>query len=398
MDKLSRGEREGFRVRLTKKRVLTGFLILISLFIVVNLAILLSLDVGKNPSVCERCHIMESFYTSWSESSHREINCVVCHVEIGEFSILNFAQAYYTGRYNIPKTEVKTENCLLCHKDIFVRELHEKVAISHSVHVKENELKCIECHLGVVHRGEITNMLICDECHSKINIVTECESCHEKIHEWDVEFNDVVFKHSIHMEMKIKCEFCHNKREPEKSLIPQDEVSMENCGVCHDITTSSQENCERCHNLEKNKLFHTSENEKRCIECHKNVLEELKTWGDVSFSHENHLKRVRMCSSCHFKIIEKYTEVKMKMCGSCHSFNFENMKSCAQCHDVESFESCLLCHAEVGEKVLYVGSAKFEHSRHLEEDLTCRDCHFTILPLGERATAETCEQCHLHGG
>ena len=35
------------------------------------------------PGFCNSCHIMNSYYESWENSSHSKVNCLDCHLQPG---------------------------------------------------------------------------------------------------------------------------------------------------------------------------------------------------------------------------------------------------------------------------------------------------------------------------
>ena len=39
--------------------------------------------VTGQPGFCNSCHIMNTYYASWEDSSHSKVNCLDCHLQPG---------------------------------------------------------------------------------------------------------------------------------------------------------------------------------------------------------------------------------------------------------------------------------------------------------------------------
>ena len=37
----------------------------------------------SRPQFCNSCHIMEPYYASWQQSSHKDVSCIECHFPPG---------------------------------------------------------------------------------------------------------------------------------------------------------------------------------------------------------------------------------------------------------------------------------------------------------------------------
>ncbi|MHC4260876.1 MAG: NapC/NirT family cytochrome c, partial [Planctomycetota bacterium] len=58
----------------------------------------IAIEVTAQPGFCNSCHIMNTYYDSWRNSGHSEVNCLDCHLQPGfagyvRGKINGFAQA-----------------------------------------------------------------------------------------------------------------------------------------------------------------------------------------------------------------------------------------------------------------------------------------------------------------
>ena len=54
------------------------------------------------------------------------------------------------------------------------------------------------------------------------------------------------------------------------------------------------------------------------------------------------------------------------------------MDLCAECHDVDEQDECILCHLEMenlGKIEVPERELIFSHVQHLDQDVTCQTCH-----------------------
>lgn len=62
---------------------MTWLAIIVVLIILIVIFSGASIIVTGQPGFCKSCHIMDSYYTSWEESAHKEVNCLDCHLKPG---------------------------------------------------------------------------------------------------------------------------------------------------------------------------------------------------------------------------------------------------------------------------------------------------------------------------
>lgn len=112
-----------------------------------------------NPKACMNCHVMQSNYDRWMQSSHRAVaNCNDCHThgnmiqKYGQKALNGFLHswAFTTGNFHEPieikgfNRKIAMKNCLSCHSNL--------IESSHFGKAGFGELDCLSCHQGVGHR------------------------------------------------------------------------------------------------------------------------------------------------------------------------------------------------------------------------------------------------------
>jgi cytochrome c nitrite reductase small subunit len=120
---------------------------------------------SDNPDTCANCHVMTPQYTTWRNSSHREVaTCNDCHVPQDNV-IKKYAFKAKDGLYHAsvftsrgePQVirmkeagiEVVQNNCVRCHQD---QVTDAKLAAYVDDHVENRtERKCWTCHQEVPH-------------------------------------------------------------------------------------------------------------------------------------------------------------------------------------------------------------------------------------------------------
>ncbi len=119
--------------------------------------------------VCLNCHVMESFYASWSHSSHaRQAGCVDCHLPVDNYiakyasktrdgwnHTVAFTTNSYSKRIFISDDGARRvkENCIRCHADTS-KSVSRRVDRQHSFDSPTiGERKCWDCHRLTPHGG-----------------------------------------------------------------------------------------------------------------------------------------------------------------------------------------------------------------------------------------------------
>lgn len=113
---------------------------------------------SNDPKACINCHVMESHYDSWINSSHENVaTCNDCHTPhnfVGKWMVkadngFFHSLAFTTGEFHEP-IQIKPRNrrvtqntCLHCHQDFVDHML--------PTHPGGEILSCVHCHADVGH-------------------------------------------------------------------------------------------------------------------------------------------------------------------------------------------------------------------------------------------------------
>jgi nitrate/TMAO reductase-like tetraheme cytochrome c subunit len=141
-----------------------------------------AIPLTNHPKFCASCHTIKPSYDSWVKSSHKEVECVTCHVRPGIAGWLH--DKAWSGTKDLAITllgtppeshnlqaKVDSEVCLSCHRNILrvseiaVRDLPPPVKdvgliMSHRKHMEAFGKRgqgegCTTCHAAVVHEQPI---------------------------------------------------------------------------------------------------------------------------------------------------------------------------------------------------------------------------------------------------
>lgn len=301
----------GIGVRITKKALLIGALILIGLGIIFSFS---SLIYSSYPSFCRYCHNRE--YRSWRYSSHEKFGCASCHQNPGPIGLLTEKMETYqmaflktTGAYFKPiRTDVANARCKKCHVQM------KKIIVSGGIRMSHAQPEsagywCTDCH-NIVPHGEkvvpfknLPTMDKCVKCHNEKRASADCLLCHSE---------DVGEKRTTSIANYPKVQ------------LPR----VTTCRGCHDIDA---EGCTSCHGVE---MPHPPEWMRKLTHARAAAFE-----------------RKEACFKCH--------DSSMFFCNRCHKFpghapewkqlhgagGFAMESSCMACHTPEmSPIFCGLCH------------------------------------------------------
>jgi len=146
---------------------------------------------SDDPKTCANCHVMTPEYTTWSNSSHKNVavcnDCHVPHENVFKKYAFKARDGMYHGyvftmrkepqviRMKEAGQKVVQSNCIRCHQDQVVAGGIERNVPNHRKHMTER--KCWECHQEVPH-GKIHSL-------SSVKYYGKIEKEHqETIPEW----------------------------------------------------------------------------------------------------------------------------------------------------------------------------------------------------------------------
>jgi hypothetical protein len=264
-----------------------------------------AVEVTGQPGFCNSCHIMNSYYASWTRSKHAEVNCLDCHLQPGftgyvKGKINGLAQLVdcVVGRIGTkPSATIVDASCLRsqCH---VAREFPAEtfgcvnVHFAHDKHIDKTvdgvKITCGTCHShfeGTEHFS--VNRDACFTCHflggdgGRPRVVkTDCRSCHE-VPTQVIRRGYVKIDHQEFVSYQANCEESCHKREVQQVSQVEETVCLD----CHAFAKPADVNSVEQHAL------HTDGPKVECFACHRKVPH-----GQVEVES---VSAMMNCQSCH---------------------------------------------------------------------------------------------------
>lgn len=311
---------------------------------------------------CDSCHIMEPYYKSWQESTHKDVACIKCHFPpgagekvrgklLGLVQLIKYVTATASPRLS---AEISDASCLRCHDTRLLagRVDFHGIPFDHRPHLTQErrgkQLRCTSCHSQIVQGSHMTvTPSTCFLCHFKNEGFNEglgiCTRCHE-IPEKQFDLGGgVQFSHDQVYERGVDCRSCHGDL-----IRGNGEVPRERCTTCHDRE------------------------------------DDLKQIDDHEFMHQKHVTDHKVdCLQCHLAIQHSLDEDRVQHAAA----------DCKSCHVNQHTEQVHLMLGRLDE-----GTAK-AHGGMAVAGMSCPSCHQIKeeSPTGTvvwKASTETCSQCH----
>jgi len=229
---------------------------------------------------CKSCHIMEPYFKSWQESSHKDVPCIKCHFPPGfaeevrgkMLGLVQLAKYVTQSAGPRPAAEIPDASCLRsgCHETRLLsgRVDFHGIPFDHTPHLGElrrgKQLRCTSCHSQIVqgkHMAVTTST--CFLCHFKEGHFNEglgaCTRCHQIP---DKKFDlggGAVFTHDLAYERGVDCVNCHGDLIRGKGEVPH-----ERCLVCH----NREDDLKRIDDHVFMHQTHVTDHKIDCLECH----------------------------------------------------------------------------------------------------------------------------------
>ncbi len=237
------------------------------------------------------CHEMWPYRDTWAASTHKNVNCVQCHIPPGpvnlavtKFFALREVWVHLTGQVKAPLKVTR--------------------------HIPNSACERGGCHSGAKLVGSITlgsPAPVAFRHDSKGHASQGCIACHAAV---------------VHA------------GAPGVTVVPPN--SMASCFTCHTTQTTQ---CTYCH---------TAPHPARgpCQDCHS-----LWAWtGGKNFAHPQPLVGTHAqiaCEQCHTQGVA----VKPDGCINCHGDQHNGLKNCVDCHVLAHFVPSTFVHPQEGEHV-----------------------------------------------
>jgi nitrate/TMAO reductase-like tetraheme cytochrome c subunit len=261
--------------------------------------------VTGQPGFCNSCHIMNTYYDSWKNSSHSNVNCLDCHLQPGftgyvKGKINGLAQAVdcLVGRVGTkPSATVMDSSCLRpeCHRseELVSRNIdYTGIKFTHNNHVGKDvhgiKISCGTCHSHFEGNEHFSvNNDACFICHflkssetGKSVVQTSCTDCHE-VPDKVIKRGLVTINHAEFVSYKASCEDSCHKREIHKTSKVDDNV----CLNCHSFSKEQYADSDLLHEA------HTAHEKVECFACHGQVSHGQKEVASISVMMD--------CQNCH---------------------------------------------------------------------------------------------------
>ena len=313
---------------------------------------------------CRSCHIMEPYYVSWQESSHKDVPCIKCHFPPGVaekvrgklLGLVQLAKYVTASEGPRPAAEIPDASCLRsgCHETRLLsgKVDYHGVPFDHAPHLEElrrgKKLRCTSCHSQMVQGTHMTvTASTCFLCHFKEGRFNEglgtCTRCHEIPKEAFDLGGGVTFHHDLAYERGVDCANCH-----EDLIRGNGEVPHERCGVCH----NREDDIKRIGDHQFVHQMHVTDHKVDCLECHLGIEHSLDPQmiehaaSDCKSCHpDHHREQVDMLRGTGAKtaVAEPSSMLAVRIaCPSCH--RVKDSSSTGTVIWQASFEMCIHCH------------------------------------------------------
>jgi len=358
-------------------------------FVVMGLVSAGFAEYSMQPDFCRSCHLMEPYYQAWHESTHKGVNCTMCHFKpglentlLGKWQASSQAAKYITKTYGSkPHAEIFDESCMRsgCHEK---RLLQGKVnwtiksatghdvtiRFDHTPHLTQErrgkQLRCVSCHSQIVQGQHLVVTLdTCYTCHFKglqhgrhEESLGGCKACHDAP-KAEIRLSTGVFKHSDYLDRGVTCENCHSDSIKGDGAVPR-----QACWNCHNQPRQIAK-------FGETRLIHDEHvnlHKVECSSCHTPIEHNLIAGASVSAVNVAAEKQGGTCGTCHEQMhggpSELYRGVGGRGVPEMASPMHRAQVDCIACHKVrreksdaaevvgQTFlavqESCTYCHGK----------------------------------------------------
>ena len=383
---------------------------------------------------CSSCHIMNSNYVSWEQSSHNKVDCLKCHAEPGiigtlEVKVKGVKQVASTV-FNLVdkpgKASVPNSICTSCHnqgnkelaaklektkEERYKNRIH--IGFDHVKHDKI-ETKCTLCHVGVGHSDKVDPK----------QVMAACQSCHTK---------SLLENKQAKVPKSNECNSCHTDVQ---EIIPKNHQPKEKWALAHGTAALKNiKDCNHCHQLnlvqggaklpagEANAALNVSANVKSnqnfCLDCHKVVIPHQQNYLQVHA--EEYKANPEVCNKCHQQGAKPAAGRRANNCLDCHKLPIPHPEGFAKNHGSlakTDSSKCLYCHS--GQNPVnpyakyaaknYCSDCHTKNSPHkgdwedkhkapaLNNIASCSYCHAkpgTAMTLANYKQTQLCAKCHV---
>jgi nitrate/TMAO reductase-like tetraheme cytochrome c subunit len=307
-----------------------------------------SVELTSTSTFCNSCHIMNTFYDSWKVSSHKDVECIQCHIPPG---LTNLVSAKLNGLGQA------------------VDDILERTGTQPSANVADGS-----CTRGGCHELE------------KVRAVPKIEKRY-------------FFAHAKHLDLeyqgiKIHCNTCHSHIKGGKHF----EVNAGVCVTCHLLKTApGSAPTQLAEGTVSAPLVRTADLKtialvpavamapptaaetaagapktptRQCRDCHQPPAQPIQYHG-LKVVHAEYLAYGAACESCHRGVTAAPEPITDDRCLGCHDFGRERTASVSQLHEQHSSGrhkvECFSCHG-------LIRHGPSAQTMRLDQ-FDCRACH-----------------------
>jgi nitrate/TMAO reductase-like tetraheme cytochrome c subunit len=337
---------------------------------------------------CNSCHIMNPYYDSWKNGSHKDVACVKCHISPG---VDNFVEAKLNGlgqvvddvlsrTSNKPSASVDQLACMRsgCHTmpDIIAAESERGPDTYKFRHDK---------HTGLEFRG----------------VKLQCGTCHSHI------------KGDKHFEMNTSvCITCHLvEKDHDPVLAPPGSAAPTSLRLAvreGHLPRAAGAPVDTTRPVAAAEILPPA----TCLACHNAPPGVLERNG-LKIDHAAFLAYGASCESCHRSVTAVPPPIEDGRCLQCHNFGIDKSLGADEMHRVHSEGrhkiECFSCHGSVlhGTVAQAAMLEQFDCKRcHVDQHVVQRTTYFsngtTAHPAGPAAGASPmfmshvdCKGCHI---
>jgi len=344
-------------------------------FLIVNIGVV---ELTSQSSFCKSCHIMEPYYTSWRHSSHKDVECVKCHISPG---VDNFVAAKLNGLGQVvddllyrtstkPSASVSQLACTRpgCHtvESITAHKIDNgKFKFDHAKHLGSEvlgiKIECGTCHAHV--KGSD---------HFEVN-TDACVTCHLL-----TRYNNG----GNHQPMRSESQPIFMAVRDYKPAVPNAPPSAPGSGPAPGSPEAAEV-----------PPSHGKSPPANCTACHNPPLEPFDYRG-LTVDHTQFLSYGAACESCHRNVTAKPEPIDDAKCLTCHTFGADRSLPVAEMHRVHAEGhhkvECFSCHGVTrhGTQAQLLSLGQFD----------CRACHKDQHGVQQQAYLFTGASPHADGG
>lgn len=360
-----------------------------------------SVELTSQSWFCNSCHIMNPYYDSWKVGSHKDIQCVACHIAPG---VDNFVAAKLNGlgqvvddvlsrTSNKPSASVSQLSCTRsgCHsiETLNTKSIDNgKFKFRHDKHLNAKhlgvEISCGTCHAHVKGDQHFeVNTSVCITCHltERIEPATPGPQNHGVI------LMGVRIGHS-----QLAPEGQKDAGTPDAAApgLPTPEAGTETAASPPAAEAAAAAKPEASAKADAHAAAPTGHDDEKtppanCLGCHQPPAGQFEYRG-MKVDHTVFLSYGATCESCHRGVTAPPPPMDDGRCLQCHTFGVEKSLEPKEMHRVHTLGrhkiECFSCHGDIrhGPEVQAASVEVFDCTKcHTDQHTIQRNTYFHVV-------------------